>query len=61
MADNQHGGEIIGSHNPANGQSCNQCDCCRNHLLAGELVQFKGGAIWVLSGNLSLRQKLAST
>jgi hypothetical protein len=47
MADNQHDGEVIGLHNPANGQSCMQCDCCRKYLVVGELVQFKREVIWV--------------
>jgi len=41
MDDNQHDGEMIGLHNPANGHSCVQHDCCGKYLMVGELVRFK--------------------
>jgi len=47
MDDNQHDGEMIGLHNPANGRSCVQHDCCGKYVMVGELVWFKREVIWV--------------
>jgi hypothetical protein len=44
---NQHDGEMIGLHNPANGCSCVQHNCCGRYLMVGELVRFKREVIWV--------------
>jgi hypothetical protein len=41
MDNNQHDSEMIGLHNPTNGRSCVQHDCCRRYLMVGELVRFK--------------------
>jgi len=37
MANNQHDGEMIGLHSPANGRSCVQHGCCGKYLMVGEL------------------------
>jgi hypothetical protein len=47
MDNNQHDGEMIGLHNPANGCSCVQHDCCGRYLMVGELVRFKREVIRV--------------
>jgi hypothetical protein len=47
MDDNQHDGEMIGLHNPANGRSCLQHDCCGRYLIVGELVRFNREVIRV--------------
>ena len=39
--ENQHDGEMVGLHNPANGRSCVAHDCCGMHLAVGDLVRFK--------------------
>jgi len=41
MDDNQHDGELIGLHNPANGRSCHQHECCGRHVRIGYLIKFK--------------------
>jgi hypothetical protein len=51
MGDNQHDGEIVGLHNPANGRSCNQHDCCGMCLQPGNLVRFKREVIQVVYGD----------
>ena len=38
---NQHDGEIVGLHNPGNGRSCNQHDCCGLHVRPGDLIRLK--------------------
>jgi hypothetical protein len=43
MDDNQHDGELIGLHNPANGRSCHQHECCGPHVRIGTLIRFKVG------------------
>jgi hypothetical protein len=47
MDNNQHDSEMIGLHNPANGRSCVQHDCCGRYLMVGELVRFKREVIRV--------------
>jgi hypothetical protein len=47
MDDNQHDGEMIGLHNPANGRSGVQHDWCGKYLMVGELVRFKREVIQV--------------
>lgn len=41
LDDNQHDGEMVGLHNPANGRSCVAHECCGRHLVVGDLVRFK--------------------
>jgi hypothetical protein len=41
LDDNQHDGEMVGLHNPANKRSCVVHECCGRHLAVGDLVQFK--------------------
>jgi hypothetical protein len=40
----QNGGEIIGLHNPVNGRSFNQHECCGKNLVAGGLVSVQEGS-----------------
>jgi hypothetical protein len=47
MDDNQHDGELIGLHNPANGRSCHQHECCGRHVRIGDLIRFKNEVIRV--------------
>jgi len=41
LDDNQHDGEMVGLHNPANVRSCVAHKCCGGHLVVGDLVRFK--------------------
>jgi len=50
MDNNQHDGELMGLHNPANGCNCVQHDCCGRYLMVGEVVRFKREVIWVEYG-----------
>jgi hypothetical protein len=43
---------MIGLHNPANGRSCVQHDCCGRYLMVEELVRFKREVFWVDYGPL---------
>jgi len=47
MDDNQHDGELIGLHNPANGRSYHQHECCGCHVRIGDLIRFKREVICV--------------
>jgi hypothetical protein len=47
MDDNHHDGELIGLHNPANGRSCHQHECCGCHVKIGDQIRFKRKVIRV--------------
>jgi len=45
MANIHHDNEIIGLHNPANGWSCMQHDCCQKKIFGDALVGLKIGRL----------------